>query len=84
MTVQAKPAIPAEVWRKGAAIPGYDPNQWRHDANGSVIRFGDYGDRDSKYGWEADHIVPVSSGGSNNLSHLRPLHWHTNAGHVGR
>ena len=66
------------VWVKGNPIPDYDPAQWRRDEYGNAILFVAYGDRDSDHGWEIDHIVPVSMGGSNLLGNLRPLHWKVN------
>ncbi|HZH11777.1 MAG TPA: HNH endonuclease signature motif containing protein [Microvirga sp.] len=68
------------IWGKGQAILGYDPSVWRRDAFGRTIRFSDYGDRDSRYGWEIDHIHPKALGGSDDLSNLRPLHCENNAG----
>ena len=67
------------VWNKGTPIPGYDPNVWRRDAHGNAMRFSDHGNRDSKYGWEIDHIRAVALGGSDDLSNLRPLRCSVNA-----
>jgi len=63
------------VWAKGQICPGYDPSVWRRDSIGSVIRFSDYGNRDSEYGWEKDHIDP---NGPDELWNLQPLHWLNN------
>ena len=46
------------VWTKGSIVPGEDPTMWRRDHHGNLIRFDDYGNRDSVYGWEIDHITP--------------------------
>ena len=70
----------AAVWAKGSIIPGYDSNIWRRDAFGRAIKFSDYGDRASKYGWEIDHISPSALGGGDDISNLRPLHCANNAG----
>ena len=66
------------VWLKGDPIPGYDPRVWRRDAFGNVILFSARGDRRSEYGWEIDHIVPLSRGGNDHITNLRPLHWRSN------
>jgi len=63
------------VWQKGKIIPGNNPNVFRQDSCGAWLRFSDYGNRQSKYGWEIDHIT---SGGPDYLSNLRPLHWRNN------
>lgn len=63
------------VWLKATPIQGNDPYIFRKDACGAWIKYSDYGDRFSKYGWEVDHISP---GGPNILSNLRPLHWRNN------
>lgn len=67
------------VWEKAAIVPGYDPNIWRTDQCGALINRYQYGYRQLPYGWEMDHITPVSKEGSNHLSNLRPLHWYNNA-----
>ena len=46
-----------QVWEK--AIPQLNCNscQVRKDTCGAWIVSGDYGNRDSEYGWEIDHII---------------------------
>jgi hypothetical protein len=68
------------VWAKGEIIQGFDPAVWRRDAFGSVMRYGDYGDRNLTNGWEIDHIHPSALLGSDDISNLRPLNCTNNAG----
>lgn len=67
-----------KVWEKAKIITNNDPNIWRQDQCGAWIRRGHYGNRNSEYGWEIDHITPVSHGGSDSLYNLRPLQWENN------
>jgi len=68
------------VWAKGIEIPSFDRTIWRRDAFRRVIRYSDYGNRNSEYGWEIDHIHPTALGGLDHISNLRPLHCEVNAG----
>jgi 5-methylcytosine-specific restriction endonuclease McrA len=68
------------VWEKGDIPIKGKENEWRKDQCGAWIRYQNYGDRNSDYGWEIDHITPESKGGKSILSNLRPLHWKNNAG----
>ena len=69
-----------DVWDKGTKLVGQDPAKVRRDEFGYIIHRDDYGDRKSPFGWEIDHILPKSRGGSDELSTLRPLHWRVNSG----
>lgn len=64
-----------EVWEKGTQVPKNDPSKWRKDQCGAWISRNQYGNRESEYGWEIDHISP---GGSDDTSNLRPLQWQNN------
>ena len=72
-------SLKLKVWNKGTTIPEYDAAKWRRDACGNAISFAAYGNRSSDYGWEIDHITPVTDEGSDALGNLRPLHWRVNA-----
>ena len=71
--------IVQQVWEKGHIVSGYDPAFVRKDQCGAWIKRFDYGNRQSQYSWEIDHITPESNGGGDELSNLRPLQWHNNA-----
>ena len=68
-----------KVWEKGRIVSGNDPNVWRKDDCNAWMRRQDYGNRGSMYGWEIDHIKPVSEGGTDHIDNLRPLQWQNNA-----
>lgn len=63
------------VWNKGRIIQNNDPAQWRKDTCGAWIARNQYGNRDSDYGWEIDHINP---NGGDAISNLQPLQWANN------
>jgi hypothetical protein len=64
-----------QVWEKGKMISGYDKDKYRKDACDAWMRRDKYGDRQSRLGWEMDHI---DSSGTDDLSNLRPLQWENN------
>lgn len=71
--------IVRKVWEKGQIVSGNDSQSWRKDQCGAWIGWQFYGNRNSQYGWEIDHINPQSNGGGDELYNLRPLQWENNA-----
>lgn len=63
------------VWQKGTPETGYA--NFRRDKCGASMQRQRYGQQ-QQWGWEIDHIKPVSNGGADDLSNLRPLQWENN------
>jgi 5-methylcytosine-specific restriction endonuclease McrA len=71
------------VWQKGKPIQqgdkSWDSSEWRWDICGTVMRYSEHGNRDSEHGWEIDHIIPNSKGGTDGLDNYQPLNWKNNS-----
>ena len=68
-------------WARTSPVTGQQANGWefRRDSFGNLVRYADFGNRHSPFGWEIDYIVPRAAGGSSDPDNLQVLHWKTNA-----
>ena len=63
------------VWKKARSENGF--SFFKTDGCGATIKLAEFGEQ-SQYGWEIDHIKPVSCGGTDELNNLQAMHWRNN------
>jgi len=68
------------AWARTSPVSG-QMNAWefRKDCLGNLVRYADFGNRHSPFGWELDYIVPERLGGSTAPENLQVLHWKATA-----
>lgn len=75
------------IWERGIVDEKYPSERVRKDACGAFILYEEFGNRNSLFGWEVDHIYPASELQEkgiadeliDDLKNLRPLNWKNNA-----
>ena len=65
------------AWNKANLVAGFDPRVWRKDRFGLWMKFDQYGKR-SQYGWEIDHVWPLSLGGLFGMDNEVATNWVAN------
>lgn len=60
-----------EVWKKGTSVDGFNNKRWRKDACGAWMDYNEYGNTDSKYGWQVDYIFSANVWGI--MAYLRKI-----------
>lgn len=76
----------SQIWDRAQRVDGYDESKFRKDACGAWIIRDQYGNPDSPFGWEVDHIYPESKLRDKNVPedlidnplNLRPLNCKNN------
>lgn len=66
------------VWRAASVVDGFNADVVRKDACGAWIMKSQYGNRDSVFGWEIDHVYPLAMGGDDEIINLRAMQWENN------
>lgn len=64
------------TWIKGRDVEGFDPDVWRLDSEGRLMKFSEIG-KHSEFGWKV-HQLPTIYTGSIGLLGLVPRHWRDN------
>lgn len=62
-----------EVWNKGTIVPNFEPTRFRKDFCGAWMIREAYGQNNNMYGWEIDYVLPLSNGGTEDITNLQPM-----------
>jgi len=65
------------AWNNASKVRDKNPEAWRKDPYGNLIRRGSYG-TNGEFGWEVDHIKPKSKGGSGSTKNIQALNTNKN------
>ena len=63
------------AWARTGPVAGQHSWEFRRDCLGNLVRYADYGNRHSPFGWELEYIVSRAAGGSADPENLQALHW---------
>ena len=74
------------AWNTACAVPNHDPSVERWDPCGAWIRYADFENHNSDYGWDIDHVFPVAKLRYhkvprmlwNHTLNIRAIHWKNN------
>ena len=66
------PTVINQVWNEARFVPNANPNEYRQDPYGNLLRYDHYG-RFEDMGWEIDHIVPRAHGGGDHIQNLQAM-----------
>src|SRR5258707_10669245 len=69
------------AWSRTSPVSTRQLNSWifRKDCLGNLVRYADFGNRHSPFGWELYFIVARAMGGTNDVENLQALHWRATA-----
>ena len=70
------------AWARTSPVSG-QPNAWefRRDCLGNLVRYSDFGNRHSPFGWELELITKLAAAGQG-PDNVQALHWKVNAAHT--
>ena len=78
-------SVKLQVWNNAKSVDGFDNAKYRKDPCGAWMIYEEYGNQDSIYGWQIDHIYPKSllqdkfkESEIDNPANLRAMQWENN------
>jgi hypothetical protein len=65
------------VWQNAKTVENYDASKYRQDVCGAWMAWDSYG-KETSFGWEVDHALPVAKDGTDHSDNLRAMNWQNN------